>query len=180
MKPLELGVDLFFTLSGFIFMLICDSGNKQIIYSKFIYNRFLRIFPLLLFLYFTVIAVMSPKFKGADIFHIIFLNIPGDTGKFSWGDHYLSVPWWTVSVEFLFYLIFPFLIRFYKKYGVTYFIKLILLIIITRYIIVATRGPEDGYGAVIMKVHFSIIGHLDTFLFGMLAAELYRFKDNFK
>lgn len=41
------GVGLFFTLSGFLFMLI-GLKNENLNYKKFIINRFLRIFPLFL------------------------------------------------------------------------------------------------------------------------------------
>ncbi len=48
------GVGLFFTLSGFLFMLIA-LNTQHIIYSEFIRNRFLRIFPL----FFTIFLVAT-------------------------------------------------------------------------------------------------------------------------
>ena len=41
------GVSLFLFLTGFLFCIISDIGNKKINYKGFIYNRILRIFPLL-------------------------------------------------------------------------------------------------------------------------------------
>jgi peptidoglycan/LPS O-acetylase OafA/YrhL len=178
-KTFEIGVDLFFTLSGFIFILITKAGEHEIDYWKFIYNRFLRIFPLVIVLFFTVITVMRNKFHATDIFQLLFLNMPAGTSKFGWGNNSLSFPWWTVGIEFCFYLIFPFLIRFYKQYGISYLIKLILLVIALRYIVYFTRAGEDGYGPTIMSIHYSILGHLDTFIVGMMAGIFYLRKDKF-
>lgn len=173
----DIGVNLFFTLSGFIFMLIAGATEQDIDYKKFIYNRFLRIFPLVIVLFFTVTALMRESFHGTDIFNLLFLNMPSGGGKWGWGSRFLSFPWWTVGVEFTFYLAFPFILKFYKQYGLKYLLQLILFILILRYFTYYIRVDEDGYRNTIMSIHYSILGHLDTFIIGMMAGILYLQKE---
>lgn len=178
--PLDVGINLFFTLSGFIFMLIADVGKQDISYKKFIYNRFLRIFPLVLVLFFTTIAVMRDKFHGTDLFNLLFLNMPSGSGKWGYGGDFLSFPWWTIGVEFSFYLIFPFILKFYQRYGLKYLLQLIVFVLIMRNLVYYTRGGIDGWGNTIMSIHLSILGHLDTFIIGMMAAILYQSRENLR
>lgn len=177
-EPLDVGINLFFTLSGFIFMLITEAGEQEVDYRKFIYNRFLRIFPLVLVLFFTTIAVMREKFRGTDLFNLLFLNMPSGAGQWGYGGEFLSFPWWTIGVEFSFYLIFPFILKFYQGYGLKYLFQLIVFVLVLRYLVYYTRGGTDGWGNTIMSIHFSILGHLDTFIIGMLAAILYKNRVN--
>ena len=178
-KPLAMGVDLFFTLSGFIFMYIVASNEERCLnYGKFLYNRCCRILPLVLWMFFMVICTMRETFHATDVFQLLFLNMPAGTSKFDWGGNNLSVPWWTVSVEFCFYFIFPFLAKFYHKYGIKYLALVIAVTILSKIVIFYTRAPEVGYGKVFMQIHYSIIGHLDTFVVGMIAGLFYLKRQN--
>ncbi len=179
-ESLDVGVNLFFTLSGFIFMLITGAGEQEIDYKKFIYNRILRIFPLVLFLFFTTIAVMREKFRGTDILNLLFLNMPSGAGKWGYGGEFLSFPWWTIGVEFSFYLIFPFILKFYQRYGLKYLFQLIVFVMIMRNLVYYARGGIDGWGNTIMSIYLSILGHLDTFIIGMIAAILYKKKEDLR
>lgn len=51
MENASSGVSLFLVLTGFLFCLISNSGKKEMRYGGYLYNRILRIFPLMVFLY---------------------------------------------------------------------------------------------------------------------------------
>lgn len=179
----EIGVDLFFTLSGFLFFIIAEESNKTIVYSKFIYNRFLRIYPLVIVLFFLATVVMRRHFTFIDYFNLFGLNLTGN-GQISWiagdwGYTDLSFNWWTVGVEFIFYLIFPFLFKFYKENGILILVKLMLLIIILRYGLYYTFLSESGWKNLTIELNYSVFGHMDTFLAGMITASFYLNNKNF-
>lgn len=58
-------------------------------------------------------------------------------------DFYPSGPIWTIAVEFQFYLIFPLLSLFLNRYGIRYFVGLVILMIATRFNIAILKG--GGY-----------------------------------
>lgn len=170
----EVGVDLFFTLSGYIFFLIAEGSGKEILYGKFIYNRFLRIYPLVIVLFFLSLVVMRDHFTAIDYLNLFGLNMTGD-GKISWisgdwGCKYLSFNWWTIGVEFVFYLIFPFLFKFYKENGIAFLIKAIAVIVLLRYGLYYIRLGEDGWKNLTIEINYSVFGHMDTFIIGMITA----------
>lgn len=74
---------------------------------------------------------------------------------------------WAIAVEFQFYLIFPFIIRFTRTYGIRYLLGLLLLIWIYR--LLATIGTTP------MKLvsFLTVLGRMDEFLIGMLMGALY-------
>ncbi len=173
----EVGVDLFFTLSGFLFFLIAEESQKDILYGKFIYNRFLRVYPLVIVLFFLAIVVMRDHFTVIDYLNLFGLNLTGD-GSISWiagdwGYKYLSFNWWTIGVEFVFYLIFPLIFKFYKQMGISVLLKLLAVIVILRYGLFYTRVGEDGWKNLSIEINYSVFGHMDTFIAGMITAFLY-------
>jgi peptidoglycan/LPS O-acetylase OafA/YrhL len=122
-----LAVDMFFMLSGFVLTHVYHrkflddvSGN----YHGFVVARIARIYPLhvLILLLFVVTAIAanwsggvsvgSPQnipLSGSDSVSAFFANIflvQGlDAGKLSW-----NYPSWSISVEFMAYLLFPFVL----------------------------------------------------------------------
>lgn len=148
------GVSLFLVLSGFIFTLIV--GDSNIKYGQFIKNRILRIAPLAIFwmlLYFYI----NPKINAVE-FVVGLLTTIAHTRE--------SIPGvgWTIIVEYQFYLIFPFLILFFRKYGIMYLIACILLMVSVRTLTYLT------YSSVHFISAFTIFGKIDQFLLGMIAA----------
>lgn len=127
----ELGVTLFFTLSGFLitYLLLAEKEKFNTIHAKAFYiRRVLRIWPL----YYLIIIL------GLFVFpHISFFNIPvyteGVYYKFSTkvffyailfpnivNNLYAYMPFmaqsWSIGVEEQFYLIWPWLVRWSKNY----------------------------------------------------------------
>ncbi|HHL1466191.1 TPA: acyltransferase family protein [Klebsiella pneumoniae] len=164
------GVSFFLVLTGFLFCLISDSGKKQIKYSGYIYNRILRIFPLMVFLVFIVICCSRQQSSPMDIFRILTLQLNTGNSYTGWGSEYFpSGPIWTIAVEFQFYLIFPFIALFLNKYGPKYLFGIVVLMIITRFNIATFKGGEIYY-----NMYHTIIGRLDQFTIGMILGYAYQ------
>lgn len=155
------GVSLFFVLSGFIFTLI--GYGKEIRYKDFMINRFLRIFPLFLFMFFIAISVGRDQFNPADIFYVFFSNL----GHAPTSNTFLTGAAWSISIEFTFYMIFPFLVTFYSRYGASYLLKIILILLLVRY------GAYVMLPEIVKPFYSTLLGRLDQFLIGMLYAGLY-------
>lgn len=153
------GVGLFFTLSGFLFMLIALKSD-QLNYTKFLRNRILRIFPLFLFVFFISISLNRDEFIATDIFYIFFSNL-GDSPT---SKSFITGPAWTISIEFTFYAAFPFLASFSRDKGIPYLLALIALILLFK--VGAYLQIEDS-----IKIFYStILGRFDQFLIGMIFA----------
>jgi peptidoglycan/LPS O-acetylase OafA/YrhL len=148
------GVSLFLTLSGFIFALLCEGQSVK--YGPFIRNRALRVLPLLL-VWIYVAYHLNPV-PAADM---LLMGLGIDKGKFP----HVS---WTVIVEFQLYLLFPFILRFYREHGTKYLVGLLVVCMLFRTIVWFTTGSvrELAYG--------TIFGRMDQFVFGMLGASLLR------
>jgi peptidoglycan/LPS O-acetylase OafA/YrhL len=155
------GVTLFFVLSGFLFMTIA-LGTDHIDYRNFMTNRFLRIYPLFLFIFFIALSVSRLKFAPADIFYLLFTNL----GAPPTSSTVLTGAAWTISIEFTFYMVFPFLARFAKERGPIYLLQAICVMLVMRLAAYAVAdAPTDIF-------HWTLIGRFDQFLIGMLAAQL--------
>lgn len=103
------GVSLFLFLTGFLFCTISANGTKSIDYKKFIYNRILRIFPLLLVIIFIIICINRQNSDPMDILRLLTLQLNTGNPYTGWGQQFFpSGPIWTIGVEFQFYLLFLF------------------------------------------------------------------------
>jgi len=108
-----LGVTFFFVLSGFILQLtyrgrIATSAQVR----KFGIARFARLYPV----YLLAVLAMLPfaTVKGwADVPQFLLLHWWIPNGALGWNDW--NMPTWTLSVEFFFYLCFPFMSRLAEK-----------------------------------------------------------------
>ncbi|MFW9260819.1 acyltransferase family protein [Nostoc sp. CALU 546] len=183
-----LWVDFFFILSGFImthvyagdFSLKVNSPN----YRSYLLSRFARIYPLHIFILFL--------FVGLEIIKIFLLPTSAFTGKFNltalfanvfllqafdlncpplfWCDTYWNEPAWSISVEFVVYCIFPFLLFLLLKnspkndliiYSFT-LLSILLLIAFTRGNLdsiigipsIARCGLECVLGIITYKVYY--------------------------
>ncbi|MCB0955812.1 MAG: acyltransferase [Ilumatobacteraceae bacterium] len=154
-------VALFMALSGFI--LTYGADRRPLQYGGFMKNRVLRVVPM----YVVVMAV-------AAFTHPDGLTLAGflpyftllATPPFPFADLGVwSAVLWSVSVELAFYLIFPFLLRFLQRYGARYLVGLLVLLNALRLLVAATDP-----GRVRDLSYWTIVGRLDQFVLGMLAA----------
>lgn len=166
------GVSLFLILTGFLFCLIVKGGDKSIRYTGFIYNRILRIFPLMIFLVMIVICCGRQQSSPMDILRIVTLQLNTGNSSTGWGHEFFpSGPIWTIAVEFQFYLIFPFLALFLKKYHIKYLFSLVVLMIIIKTNILVLKG-----GVFYWNLYHTIIGRMDQFIIGMIFGYFYQKK----
>lgn len=156
------GVGLFFTLSGFLFMQIA-LHQRAIAYGEFVRNRFLRIAPLFLTIFFLATSIGRDKFQPQDLLYIFSSNL----GLAPTSLTVITGAAWCISLEFTFYLIFPFLSRFAMEKGARYVLQLLLLMVFFK---VAAYGVSEKS----TLMYFStFVGRFDQFLIGMLAAMMY-------
>lgn len=157
------GVGLFFTLSGFLFMQIA-LFQKQFDYREFLRNRCLRILPLFLTIFMLAISIGRDKFSPADLLYVFSTNLGLAPTSYT----PITGAAWSISVEFAFYLVFPFLARFALEQGARYLLKLLVLMLFFK--LAAFNVNEHS-----TLMYFStLVGRFDQFLVGMLAAMLYQ------
>jgi peptidoglycan/LPS O-acetylase OafA/YrhL len=158
-----LWVDFFFILSGFIMTHVyLDRFSDSVSfaeYRSYLFARFARIYPLHLFTLLLLVSLEFVKLFG--------LNTPAFTNKFNltalfanltllqaldlncpplfWCDTYWNEPAWSISVEFVVYCIFPFLLLALttiqpKFEPIAYIIILIAIFLLIKF----TRGTLDS------------------------------------
>ncbi len=156
------GVGLFFTLSGFLFMQIA-LHQKTIVYGDFMRNRFLRIFPLFFTIFLVATSIGRDKFVPQDILYLLATNL----GLAPTSGTVITGAAWCISLEFMFYALFPFLARFTMERGWRYLVSLLVLMLFFK-LAAYTVNPNSTL------MYFStFVGRFDQFLVGMLAALLF-------
>lgn len=156
------GVGLFFTLSGFLFMLIA-LHQKTIAYGDFIRNRVLRILPLYLVIFLVATSIGRDNFKPEDLLYLFVSNL----GLAPTSGTPITGAAWTISLEFMFYMVFPFLARFAMESGIRYLAGWLVLLLFFKAAAFTVNTNST-------LMYFStFVGRFDQFLIGMIAAMLY-------
>lgn len=146
------GVALFITLSGYLFAKLLD--GKKIDYFSFIWNRFLRILPLLIFVIFLV--GIQKYFSGEDIFKYVKSILTGFVMAT------LPNGGWSITTELHFYLILPFMLLLSRKS------KYSLIIILYAAILIRALLHIE-LGQIQTLAYWTIVGRIDQFLLGIIA-----------
>jgi peptidoglycan/LPS O-acetylase OafA/YrhL len=121
-------VSYFFVLSGFI-MIVAYHRKEKIAYLDYYKNRFARIYPLYVV---GLLLYLVTKYSGFS-FYKAFLYLFGLQSWIPGEAMILNFPGWSISVEFLFYLIFPLLYNyFYSKGNKSVWVVTVLIWIITQ------------------------------------------------
>ena len=120
-----MSVSYFFVLSGFV-MIIAYYKNSKIDFLNYLKNRFARIYPIYfiaIFLMF-ILSIFSKNIDYEGLILNLFIMQAWVSGKAL----AINAPGWSLSVEFLFYILFPFLFNFF--YSKIPFKKIILPIVL--------------------------------------------------
>lgn len=164
----NVGVSYFFILSGFI-MIVAYHKKDRIGYFDYYKNRFARIYPLYvlgLLLYLVTRYYNFSIYKGFLYLFGLQSWVPGEA-------MILNFPGWSISVEFLFYLIFPLLYNyFYSKGNKSIWIVTISIWIITQ-VFCNLYADSSYYQGPHTESHellyYFPLMHINEFLVGNLA-----------
>jgi peptidoglycan/LPS O-acetylase OafA/YrhL len=174
----NVAVNYFFVLSGFVMTLVYR--NLSLSYGEFIKRRFARIAPVyylalllavipaLYFHYFKHALRLEENFYLKFILSALFLQayIPGYALV-------LNRVAWTISVEFLFYFLFPFLLVLWRKPRIFIWITIVLFIISQGVQIFLSNTQNEGYRQLSEFFFFNPVLHLNEFLIGMTGCYFY-------
>lgn len=151
-------VALFMTLSGFIFTY--GAYGRRIDYRAFVVNRLLRIYPLFVVVLLAGVAYFPGRVDMGRLLSSVFLfaNVANlDLSP-------MSAMFWAVSVEFQFYLLFPALLAFLSPRPWRHALQVLALALALRLLgVLLGASPRD-------LSYFHLLGRIDQFVAGMLAA----------
>jgi peptidoglycan/LPS O-acetylase OafA/YrhL len=145
----QTGVSLFFVLSGFLITrILFDQIHKPHYWKNFLIRRALRIFPLyylyLIFEYFIIPTIYDTGIPDLSLQWYYWFYLQDFATTFQWpaaGPKHF----WSLAVEEHFYLIWPFIVLYYKTTKIIYPIFIILIIgAITRFFL-AYLGYETYF-----------------------------------
>ena len=158
------GIALFMVISGFIFTVI--AGHKDIHYGGFIRNRIIRIYPLLIVAACLQLLISTYNdHRNYGFMQLLGWLMPFRSETIGLSPYFQQM--WTIWVELQFYLIFPFLILFARRYGSRYLVGVLGLLLVLRALVFAASG-EVRYLA-----YETLFGRLDQFVVGMLLGRLW-------
>lgn len=173
------GVIVFNIISGFLLVLpyFLEEGRPPSDYRSFMRKRFLRVIPpyylaLLIFTLANILYFGFPLIPALDVLlqHLLFIN----SLNYSNMDLNLS-PYWYLGLLAQFYLLFPFLVRFFLKVGAAKAALWIIGSCWTLWVMTALILPpgDSSYPSAIENLmHFNLPGRLPEFAIGMWLASL--------
>ncbi|HEY5742211.1 MAG TPA: acyltransferase [Terrimicrobiaceae bacterium] len=153
------GVALFMTLSGYLFAKLLD--GKSIHYGAFLFNRALRLLPLL------VLVILAVGFKRVVISG---MNISTYVETIAKGVVFPILPngGWSIAVEGHYYLILPLFLWMLKKSKLLP-LALVFAAIALRCFLYQQRGEIQSLA------YWTIVGRIDQFTLGMLVFQFRAF-----
>ncbi|NNL65845.1 MAG: acyltransferase [Myxococcales bacterium] len=156
-------VALFMVLSGFIFT--WGTFDRTVRLGQFWKNRFLRTYPLFIALVLVGTAAYSQQVRFPALLQTLLGGSNYLGGALKLGS--FSSMFWTIGIEWQFYLLFPFLIAIYRARGHGFALGLITLALVARWIIWVEVGSARD------PAYWTLLGRIDQFLLGMLAARFF-------
>ena len=152
------GVAVFMTLSGYLFAKLLD--GRDFSFPSFLWNRTLRLLPRLSFV--ILIVLIQKYFHGESLQNFAISIVQG-----------IFLPTlpnggWSITVEFHFYLILPFLLYVLKTKPHALSLAIISTIGIRAIL-------YQFHGEVQSLAYWTIFGRIDQFIFGILSFKYRRY-----
>lgn len=173
----NVGVSYFFILSGFI-MIVAYHKKEKIAYFDYYKNRLARIYPLYVV---GLLLYLVTRFSNFSI-DKMFLYLLGLQSWIPGKAMILNFPGWSISVEFLFYMMFPLLYNyFYSKKNKSIWVAAIVLWGITQvfsHLYEASPSYKGPHTESHEFLYYFPLMHVSEFLVGNLAGLF--FVNNFK
>jgi peptidoglycan/LPS O-acetylase OafA/YrhL len=176
-KQADIAVSYFFVLSGFV--MILAYGDKSVINTlDYFKNRFARIYPIYLF---GIVLVLFGQILTKNIDFVgLVLNLFMIQAWFPSKVLSFNSPGWSLSVELLFYIIFPFFLNsIYKKINKKKVLLLVVLLWVASQLVLNIFLLLDKSYEVFISKEFMIYNplmHINGFLVGNVAG-LYFLKE---
>jgi peptidoglycan/LPS O-acetylase OafA/YrhL len=159
-------VIFFFVLSGFVMVLAY--GNKKTSAKKFYFKRFSRLYPLyiialilMIFLNYFLGRNISINEEGNNIYYML-----GIQSWFYGNETVANPPAWSLSVEYFFYILFPFILVLFKNRYRIMFLLTVLIWCLTLCLFILTHDFENY---TIDFYNFHPLYHISTFFIGIIA-----------
>jgi len=151
----HVGVALFMTLSGYLFAKLLD--GKRLILHLFLWNRLLRLMPLLVLV--LVINVLAVAWRSGNAHNALLylLSLSGGLIYPIWPNG-----GWSITAELHFYLLLPLLLLIAKRWFAGLWL-LMAVFIGVRY------AYHQSTGEVQSLAYLTIFGRIDQFLLGIMA-----------
>jgi peptidoglycan/LPS O-acetylase OafA/YrhL len=146
------GVALFMTLSGYLFAKLLD--GKAVAYGAFLWNRALRLLPLLLLV---ILIVGARRWVSGETLLPYARSVIAGVVRPT-----LPNGGWSITVEFHFYLILPLFLWLVRR-SVWLPLAIVAAAIFLRVWLFLERGEVQSLA------YLTIVGRIDQFVLGMLA-----------
>lgn len=160
------GVVLFMTLSGYLFSKVFE--DKKVIFKYFYLNRLLRLIPLLIIIIIVNLTLVNEFGFG----NFLKKLCRGFYQNWDYGA-------WSVSVEFKYYYFIPLILYFLNQDKKNLFL-LIFFSIIFNIFLYLNKDAINLKNDFQYYAYYSIIGHLNEFLIGMLSYRYRHYLKNYK
>ena len=151
----HVGVALFMTLSGYLFAKLLD--GKNVSYPHFLWNRLLRLMPLLVFVMLINSMLAAYENHNLSAAYAYLLDM---------GQGLIYPTWpnggWSITVEWHFYLILPLLLMISRHSRQGLWLILIGALLV-RF------AYHERFGEVQSMAYLTLMGRIDQFLLGIMA-----------